>query len=110
MVIVSFNLFYGNAQSSSVTLPSATPSHPSLELGSLSSCAHRILSIKQLDGCRKVTLDSVDTKLAQDALDDLNVVLQSDLFKQAVLNEHFDSPQMIRSCQGQECNVVLTNR
>lgn len=85
-------------------------SYPSLALGTLNSCADRILTIKQLYGCSKVPANQQDITLAQEARDDLNAVLKSDQFRQAILNEHFDSPQMIRNCKGPGCNVILTKQ
>jgi hypothetical protein len=81
-----------------------------LALGTVNSCKHHIFSIKQLYGCTKVDIDPDDASLVKAALQDVNTALHSEQFKQAVLNEDFDPPQLTRDCDGSGCHILLTKK
>ena len=82
---------------------------PTVVLGDANTCGKSILTIKHVNACKKVPLESEEMLLVRDAIQDLNAVLRSEEFKRAVLVHNFDPQQMIRNCEsGPLCKVTLT--
>jgi hypothetical protein len=86
---------------------SATPA-PTITLGTTDACNRKLFRITSVLSCPKAPLSRAEPQLVQDAFDDLNLVLASNEFKQAVLATHFDPAQTLRDCDEPECKKQMS--